>query len=172
MSFSACWSLLISWVRNNWIIHISVEEIIGSGDEGTRFRRRSSGIVVFHIPNSKSILQFLYPIFASRDHMLHISLIHFDLIQFLWYFVVFSFLSLIGLFNFLHEIFEDGHGAVQKLIIHQRYLIVEDLDIFFKSALLPVQLPQHFPTIFQLILHRAKITLQYSKLLLKFSVVD
>ena len=158
-------------MRNIRVI-ISVEEIVGSGDEGTWFGRRSSGIVVFYMANSKSILQFLYPVFAPSDDMLHISLIHFNLIQFLWYFVILSFLALIGFFYFFHEIFEDRHGAIQKLIIHQRYLIIEDLNIFFEFALFFVQLSQYLSTIFQLILHRVELTLQYSKLLLKFSVVD
>ena len=91
---------------------ISIEEIVGSGDEGTWFGWRSCGIVIFYISNSKSILQFLYSVFASSDNVFHISFIHFNLIQFLRYFVVFSFLALIGFFNFFHKIFKDRHGAI------------------------------------------------------------
>jgi hypothetical protein len=46
---------------------------------------------------------------------------------------------LVRFLHLLHEILEDGHGVLEQLVVHDRYLVVEVVDFFLEFALLELE---------------------------------
>ena len=138
----------------------SLKEIISSCRARSSTSRSIAFLLTTHL--SKNIFQFLYLITAMLHHMLHTSLLHLYLMQLLLHLVISSFLVLVTLLHLLHQIFQYRHRRLQKLVVHARYLLIQNLHIPLKSTLLPLQISHILPPTFQDLLHRSSTYLTVS----------
>jgi len=86
--------------------------------------------------------------------------------------VVVGLIVLVALFDLFHEIFEDGDGGLEELVIDGGYFFVKSLHIVLEEVLLLAQEGRYLLVFQQLFLHSDRRTSQNYMVALKFSVLD